>query len=440
MRCLSLADELTNRGVAVVFATHAPQGLRNRIASSGHGVIDLGRLDTAAELRPGEAWAGHAQRDDARHVQDLVGLDPDIVVVDHYGLDATWESRFRSDSTRVLVLDDLANRRHDADIVSDQNWYGPHTRDRYVGLVDETTELLLGPRYAVLQDAYREVARSTEPKLWPPRRLVVSFGGTDPSGETEKVVAALHQPMFAGLHVDVIVGSSDRSTIDLQSLVDRRPETELHVSVASLAPFLQRADLAIGASGAATWERIAARVPAIVATVSPHQSGVTSALDEHGFSRWIGLTSQTSADTYAAVLRELWNSPPREVPRLIDGFGAARLSLALVPPLASDVSVREAAHVDAPACLGLAAERGARVPGLLDGPDAWDLESVRFAADLTESSVGVDVVLSGDVPVGCVRAADDRIDVLLQRCADSEEITAAVADHYTTVGRHDPSQ
>lgn len=435
MRCLSLADELVDRGVGVVFATHAPAGLRNRIASSGHEIIDLGELGEAAETHPGEVWADDAQHDDARRVRDLVGLDPDIVVVDHYGLDATWESHFRSDSTRLLVLDDLANRRHDADIVSDQNWYGPHTADRYERLTHPETKLLLGPRYAVLQHAYRRVARSTAPKRWPPRRVVVSFGGTDPSGETEKVVAALDHPQFADLDVDVIIGSRDRTMTDIESLVDQRPRTELQVSVASLAPFLQRADLAIGASGAATWERIAARVPAVVATVSPHQSGVTSALDEHGFSTWIGLTSQTSIETYADVLRDLWTTPPRDVPRLIDGFGAGRLSLALVPPVATDIDLRPATQVDAPACIGLAAERGADEPGLLDGPDAWHRESARLASDLADPSAEIHVVLSGDVPIGCVRAAGHRVDVSLQRCANHETIASAVLDRYATVRR-----
>ncbi len=440
MRCLSLADELVRRGVAATFAAHAPSEILNRITSRGHAVIDLGRIDESAELRPGDVWAKAAQRDDASRVRDGIGFQPDIVVVDHYGLDATWESRFRSGSTRLLALDDLANRRHDADVVSDQNWYGPQTAGRYDDLTHRETQLLLGPRYALLQRAYRDVARSTGPKHWPPRRLLVSFGGTDPSNETEKVVAALQESMFADLRVDVIVGSRDRSMTDLQSLIDNRPRTDLHVSVASLAPFMDRADLAIGASGAATWERIAARVPAIVATISPHQSGVTRALDGSGISKWIGLTSQTTTATYVQALRSVCASPPRDLPRLIDGFGAARLSLALVPPAGTDVHVRPATQMDAPAAIGLAAEGGAHEPGLLDGPNAWDSESTRFTRALADTSSQVHVVLIGDVPVGCVRSVGHRVDVRLQRCADSDTIASAAVDRYAAAHRLDTRQ
>ena len=54
----------------------------------------------------------------------------DWLVVDHYGLDATWQSQTYTlksdDPCRLLVIDDLADRPHQADLL-DQNSFGLKT-------------------------------------------------------------------------------------------------------------------------------------------------------------------------------------------------------------------------------------------------------------------------------------------------------------------------
>jgi len=54
---------------------------------------------------------------------------------------------------RILVIDDIADRNHDCDVLLDQNLY--HNVDRrYAGKVPEHCRTLLGPRYALLRDAF----------------------------------------------------------------------------------------------------------------------------------------------------------------------------------------------------------------------------------------------------------------------------------------------
>ena len=47
-----------------------------------------------------------------------------------------------------MVIDDLANRKHDCDILLDQNEYLNKDK-RYEGLVPQNCKLLLGARYAI---------------------------------------------------------------------------------------------------------------------------------------------------------------------------------------------------------------------------------------------------------------------------------------------------
>src|SRR3546814_15560002 len=55
--------------------------------------------------------------------EDSVAARPaDLLVVDHYGLDALWETPQRRWASSILVLDDLADRRHDCDFLVDQTF------------------------------------------------------------------------------------------------------------------------------------------------------------------------------------------------------------------------------------------------------------------------------------------------------------------------------
>ena len=40
----------------------------------------------------------------------------DWLIVDHYSLDAQWETSMRSYDTKFMVIDDMANRKHDCDL------------------------------------------------------------------------------------------------------------------------------------------------------------------------------------------------------------------------------------------------------------------------------------------------------------------------------------
>jgi UDP-2,4-diacetamido-2,4,6-trideoxy-beta-L-altropyranose hydrolase len=82
----------------------------------------------------------------------------DLLVVDHYALDAVWERVLRPAVHRILVIDDLADRPHDADFLLDQNYYRP-LEGRYQGLLPSHCQCLLGPSYALLRPDFAQARR-----------------------------------------------------------------------------------------------------------------------------------------------------------------------------------------------------------------------------------------------------------------------------------------
>jgi UDP-2,4-diacetamido-2,4,6-trideoxy-beta-L-altropyranose hydrolase len=423
-----VAQELSNRGASVGFVTHGEQAMARRITAAGFQHVDLGRLPGHLESQPQQSWSGEQQSIDACRTIEAIGDTCTALVVDHYGLDARWEQRVHALTSKLVAIDDLANRPHSVDIVTDQNWYGPHTNARYHQLVDSDCVTLLGPRYAILQSDYRRARMTRSAANWPPQSILVQFGGTDPHGETEKVLAALSDGAFSAIDVKVVVGATERVNPRIQELVTARSKTSLHVAVPSVAPFLIDADLAIGASGAATWERLCLGVPAIVATTAPHQSGVTKALAEANLTWWVGLTNTTTPAKYGEQLAHACISERPFLPSVVDGFGAVRLAEAILPTPACELDIRPATTADIASIVGLDGENGSEVPGLLDGPEAWIAETRSMLAWLASSAVTVLVVELAGLPIGYARVSENNLHVATTELVRGRDLTIRVSE------------
>ena len=77
----------------------------------------------------------------------------DSLIVDHYKLDHKWENKMRKFAEKIIVIDDLANRKHDCDFLIDQNLYEDN-ESRYEELVNKNTIKLLSPKYAIIKEEF----------------------------------------------------------------------------------------------------------------------------------------------------------------------------------------------------------------------------------------------------------------------------------------------
>lgn len=274
MRCLTLADALRRQNARIRFVCrHLPDYLKAMLAEKGHEYSPLeGPSCDTSQGNPTYAhWLGTSQSTDANDA--LLALSDhawDWLVVDHYALDASWESPLRKAAGRLLVIDDLANRRHDCDLLLDQNFYSDMD-GRYSGLVPAHCRLLLGPRYALLRDEFRLSREQLTRRNGPVRRVMVFFGGMDADNHTGRIVTALANHRIDGLHVDVVIGAQHPRREQIEAACNDQ-HFDCHVQTGRMAELMARADLAIGAGGAATWERCCVGLPAIAVCTAGNQA------------------------------------------------------------------------------------------------------------------------------------------------------------------------
>lgn len=310
MRCLTLADQLRRRGAQVSFLCREfPGNLCNLIVAKGYRVWRLPFSPDTAVTAEQNTWLGADWRQDAQEVRALLARHPvDWLVVDHYAIDRRWEVAVRDVARRIMVIDDLANRVHDCDILLDQNLFRDMEK-RYDGLVPERCRRLLGPRYALLRPEFWVVRRHVAPRDGIVRRLLVFFGGSDPTNETAKALAAIKILGRPDLSVDVVTGTINPRQDEIKRLCAALPGVNFHCQVADMATLMARSDLALGAGGTATWERCCLGLPALTVVVAANQAEVTAALTEVGAVYNLGWHEQVTPQGVADALTQVMAAP-----------------------------------------------------------------------------------------------------------------------------------
>jgi UDP-2,4-diacetamido-2,4,6-trideoxy-beta-L-altropyranose hydrolase len=333
MRCLSLAAALRAQGAEVEFLIrNHPGNLVQRIRESGFAV---NVLDSPSE--PGESLAGEYERwlavpwqVDADETQSRLQRNrPDWLIVDHYGLNECWEMQVRSSCRALMVIDDLIERTHFCDLLVDPNLPAEGSpnlkRNR-----DSSGEFLCGPRYAMLDQMFRQARRHSSDAETRPHRLVIFFGGSDATNETAKVLSALEQFPQGAYDVDVVAGALNSNIADLKS---RCEKLGYRLNLGARMPDLYAsADLALGAPGTSSWERMCVGIPTVLTSVASNQERIGEALERAGCAFYLGRSCNVTAEDYAGILRALRFLPgtlkrqARLGQEMVDGRGTERIA------------------------------------------------------------------------------------------------------------------
>ncbi|WBU40033.1 UDP-2,4-diacetamido-2,4,6-trideoxy-beta-L-altropyranose hydrolase [Marinobacter alkaliphilus] len=292
MRCLTLADELTRQGHECRFVCREHEGhLGGLITSKGYGLTllpscndnELGTKDSRPDNYA--LWLGVPWQEDARQTLDaLTPWQPDWLVVDHYALDAEWERALANVVGSSMVIDDLANRRHECALLLDQN-LGRVASD-YDGLLPVDCQRLIGPGYALLRPEFanlreQSLNRRQQPAL---KRILISLGGVDRTNVTGQVLDAISESALpVTTELDIIMGAAAPYLDEVRQQAARLPfQAAVSVGVTDMAERMCLADLSIGAVGSTSWERCCLGLPAILMVLAENQKSAAEALKRSG--------------------------------------------------------------------------------------------------------------------------------------------------------------
>ena len=336
MRCLTLADTLRTLGASIQFVSrYLPENFRQEIERRGHGVAMLPEVSfEASEDVPHAQWLGASQEVDCQQTREaLAGKAIEGIIVDNYAIDYRWHDDIRSVAPNVLVIDDLADRRHRCDILLDQNLYR-NIDTRYGELIDDKCQPLLGPKFALLRPEFSELRQKAQVRKGELKRVFVLYGGADSDNWTLKTVRALAQLLDGKVGVDVVVGSIFPFREEVAKACDELGY-DFHVQPENLAQLMLNADAAIGAGGAVSWERCCLGLPSAAVALADNQKQLVRDGGEMEILFPIDNELDTSEKLADGLYDFINNSSVRETISakgfdLVDGLGADKVAKELL--------------------------------------------------------------------------------------------------------------
>ena len=315
MRCLTLAHRLKKeKNAKVVFVMRdLPGNLIGVVEKQGFEVLKLPPANQKYSLNGYGLWLTVPVDVDAQqtieilqhYLQEHCCDVADRLIVDSYALDKQWEQALRPYCREIMVIDDLANRRHDCDILLDQNFY--LNKDvRYVGLVPEHCKMLLGSDHALLREEFYEAKKHLRKRDGNIKNILVFYGGSDLTNETEKAIKALVQLHDEGYNftADIITGLSNSRREKIEKICSKYHFFHYYCQVGNMAEFMNKADLMLGAGGSTTWERLYMELPALVTAVAENQVKCCEECGKAGMIEYIGLAENVNCSMLYNIVRK----------------------------------------------------------------------------------------------------------------------------------------
>ena len=320
MRCLTLAHRFKkDKNAKVVFVMRdLPGNLIDVVEVQGFEVLKLPPANQKYSLSGYGLWLTVPIDVDAQQTIEVLqhyfqehSCDAvDILIVDSYALDEQWELMLRPYCREIMVIDDLANRKHDCDILLDQNFY-LNKDARYAGLVPEHCKMLLGPEHALLREEFYEAKKHLRKRDGNIKNILVFYGGSDLTNETEKAIKALVQLHDEGYSftADIITGLSNSRREKIEKICSKYHFLHYYCQVSNMAEFMNKADLMLGAGGSTTWERLYMELPALVTAVAENQIQGCEDCSQAGVIDYIGESEKVTADVIVnALFAQLYNT------------------------------------------------------------------------------------------------------------------------------------
>lgn len=220
----------------------------------------------------------------------------DAVLLDNYQWDVTSEALLRAHVPFIAVVDDLADRLHDADLLLDQNAH--HQSADYDDLLPANCQRLVGGDYCLLGAQFRTLPETTK---GPNAPVFVSLGGGDPNNDLVPMVQTLLTAI--PYRLTIATGSHIDQARELQQIAEDHPlRIELVFDSSRVAQQMQESQFAVAAGGTMTWERAALGLPSLCLIVADNQIDSASWLADRDIHTPFDLRPGWSRDAFSQAV------------------------------------------------------------------------------------------------------------------------------------------
>lgn len=329
-RCYALAQALIAAEQSVIFIVNE----KNPAITAALEKSEIPCLYTGCAVLTPNDWL-----QDVRICIELLAEWSSIcwLIVDHYQLGAAWEGAMKSHlNCSVLAIDDLANRSHVSDILLDYNAYSLAQQNKYSLLITSQCKVLFGQQYVLLRKEFylRRTSCLFVPQ-WPPARILLFFGATDPAKISSIALKAL--ALRPNYYFDLILGALCPEREEIISNAHSLPHVVVSVQPENFVELLSTSDAVICAGGTALWELFCLGHYPSVVIVAENQQEICQQFAQAGYIKLLGEANQVNVSTFCnaldnltALSREYVEAKRHHCYDFVDGLGCERVVMHLV--------------------------------------------------------------------------------------------------------------
>lgn len=263
MRCMSIADEMKERGCDVCFIT-ADHNADELIHSRGFAnkCLDSEWNNLENELETGKIVSI------LNNTDNLEGIIVDTYYVTEKYLEILHKI------CKTIYIDDLyALNKYSVDILINYNIYG--TDLDYVSRCLQTTQILLGPKYVPLRKEFQNIKPIFRENV---KNIFISTGGADKFNIAGKLLEAVVErsyleeyKLFNDVSYHVISGKLNANLPKLLKISNKHKNIIIHKNVSNMAEIMTKCDIAVSACGSTMYELCTCGLPIITYSFADNQ-------------------------------------------------------------------------------------------------------------------------------------------------------------------------
>lgn len=274
MRCLVLANSLTQQGAKCIFLTKA---------ETLSVVPDIKRCGYETILP-----------------EHLMEVNPDFMVVDHYDLGHDFFSTLNKNRVPCMIIDDTHERPfYPCELLLVNNL--SFDEESYKNLVPKGCRIFSGAEFILINRHFLTFFENRRQIKTPAETLFLFFGGTDPAQLTLRLLNIIYKYKMSVPTIEVVIGEGNAGRDKIKALCLLLKAT-LYIQVDNMAEIMARADLAVGCGGTAIWERLSLGIPTLEMSHSEWQIPTFKKLHKQKNLYYLGCENALSDKEIASSL------------------------------------------------------------------------------------------------------------------------------------------
>lgn len=320
MRCLSIADEVSELKRDLIFIT-SEYDTYQTILSKGYKGICLSNNYKDKNKEIGQ-------------VESIVEKENiNCLLLDSYEITREYMNVL-SKKTSLVYIDDIRKFNYIANTVIN---YSPDAKEwRYD--TSNIGELLLGSKFTPIRKDFRNIKRTRDSKI---KSLFVSAGALDEYKMVLSIIdAILKEPNFKDIKIYAVAGRYYKNYKELLAYCKGyRDRVELYRDINDIWSVMDRADLAISASGTTVSELCSIGIPTINFVVADNQKNGARALKNENVVVYAGDVREDIERVLVNIIKALnsfrtgsldYTYFSNQGMNIYDGLGARRIAERLI--------------------------------------------------------------------------------------------------------------